>query len=164
MKYLSLILFIYFFTGCTSESNEFFDPTYWSDHYKGITFTDKFGLILKNDPNDWCVEYGDPIDSSQIRPNVGTYTFIPAYPNPVNRNTDVLNIGFYTGEVSVIKIYISDIEYSIVKVIVDSTFNRGLYIIHWNLEDSLGRKVPGGIYRCFMKAADFSCHGDIWIK
>jgi hypothetical protein len=35
-----------------SNNNDIVDPTLWSEPYSGITYTDNFGMVLKNDPDD----------------------------------------------------------------------------------------------------------------
>jgi hypothetical protein len=161
---ISFVLMELITTGCSEKSNEFFDPSYWSGPYKGITFTDACGLTQKDDPDDWCVYYGETDDPYQVAPIGGSYVFMPAYPNPVKRDNGYLTFRFFTDKESKIKITIDDDMQQTVKIFVDSTFSRGLYELPWDLKNDLGKKVPGGIYRCYMFAQDFSCYGDIWIK
>jgi hypothetical protein len=172
LQILKSILFIFVvisICGCKSESNEFFDPSVWSGPYQGITFTDLSGYTLRIDPDDWCVEVATPtIDTSGLMPiqpmNVGPYAFLPAYPNPVDSKDGIILIVFYTAQSSRVKIFIDDSNFQTVKIIADRIFNKGLYHIQWDLKNYFDYKVPGGIYRCYMFADDFSCYGDIWVK
>jgi hypothetical protein len=161
---ISFIIAMCLFINCSEKSNEFFDPSYWSGPYKGITFTNQFGAQLKIDPDDWCVSQTNSNNSSTVLPTAESYAFIPAFPNPVSRENENLTIRFYTSEESNIKITINSDKLFTIKLLTDRIFERGLHEIEWDLKNDIGNKVPAGIYRCYMKAEDFSCHGDIWIK
>jgi hypothetical protein len=154
MKNLKTILIILVFTlffRCSNYSDQFFDPTYWSSPYKGITFTDEFANPLKKDKSDWCESH------------VG-YAFLPAYPNPVDRDNEGITLVFFVSQESRIKVLVNDGDYQTVAIITDTVYSRGLYELKWNLRDQTGSKIPGGVYRSYMYAPDFSCHGDIWIR
>ena len=152
LKTIFLILVISLSFRCSNNSDLLFDPSYWSSPYKGITITDKLGNKLKVDESDWC-NY-----------QVGFYAFLPAYPNPVDRDNENIRFVFYTSPDCRIKLLINDGDYKTVIILTDRVYSRGLYEIEWDLKDKSGLKVPGGIYRCYMYAPDFICHGDIWIK
>jgi hypothetical protein len=161
----SFILVISVILNCSDKSNEFFDPSYWSGPYKGITFTDQFGIQLQVDPDDWCLDYNSINNYSSLVPTIqGNYAFIPAYPNPVDREDGTINIVFYTKIESNIEISVKNQDYNIIKVLADGIYKRGLHELEWNLLNNLGNKVSTGIYRCYMYANNFSCYGDIWIK
>jgi hypothetical protein len=158
------VYFLLFLFGCSNKSDEFFDPSYWSGPYRGITFTDRNGCTLKSDPDDWCIETIEPKENSAVAPIAGPYVFIPAYPNPVDKDDEKITISFFTSAEVKIKITIDDIDYKTVNVLVDSVFKTGMYSIKWDFKDNLKNTVPGGMYRCYMFTDDFKCHGDIWIK
>lgn len=40
----------------------------------------------------------------------------------------------------------------------------GTYKVVWNLTDDNNKKIPPGIYRCYLIFGDYECHGDIWVK
>lgn len=73
------LIFLILLVNCDEPEGPF-DPTYFLDGFKGITFTDEFGFILKIDPNDWCFPFYD-LGSSYTIPK--SFSFYPAYPNPV---------------------------------------------------------------------------------
>jgi hypothetical protein len=164
IKTFLLILIFSLSFHCSNDSGLFFDPTYWSSPYKGITFTDQFANVLKKDESDWCGNKHSSWDGSGISVSMSQYQFLPAYPNPVDQETGNIRLVFFSGVESRIKLFINDGDYKTVIIITDTLYTHGLYEIKWDLKDRLGQKVPGGIYRCYMYAPDFECCGDIWIK
>ncbi len=166
MRNLSIILFIVGISlsfHCAGDSGVLFDPSYWSSPYQGITVTDKFGFILKEDESDWCINQLSLDTNGSVVNNV-FYAFFPAYPNPVDREKESIKLVFFTGQDSRIKLLIKDGDDKTVITLVDTICVRGLYEIEWDFKNQLGVKVPSGIYRCYMNAQDFTCQGDIWIK
>jgi hypothetical protein len=158
LKTIIFILIISFFFRCANNSDPFFDPTYWSSPYKGITVTDKYGFILKEDNSDWCSNKLGLDMPNEFK------AFFPAYPNPVASETETITFLFYVNQDTRVKLLINDGDYVTIIILTDSVYSRRLHEFNWDLRAKSGLKVPGGIYRCYMYAPDFICHGDIWIK
>lgn len=168
MKKIFIILLVCFLFISCSEDNSLFDPTYFGDGFKGITFTGEADPTpFKADPSDWCSYYPNNttnlggstggVDSSPVLP-MG-YSFGPAYPNPVVVKGS-FNIPFNLPSSSHVYIYIINNDYKIVKVLVNGEKSAGTYLVQVSSED-IG---PAGIYRVVFETGDIYCKGDIWIK
>ena len=154
-KINGLIIIISLSLGCSGGSGRIFDPTYWSEPFKGITVTNNWGKILKVDNSDWCIP---DLQSSE------KFGFLPAAPNPAEMIEGEIQLLFYLRDDSKIKIYIKDRNLNTIAVLVDTLTHSGLHYITWDFTNSHGECVIPGIYRCYMTADNYKCHGDIWIK
>ena len=140
---------------CSGDSRIIFDPTYWSEPFKGITVTNKWGEILKADNSDWCIP--------DLRASA-KFAFLPAAPNPVKMIEGEIQLLFYIKQDSNIKIYIKDRNLDTIAVLVDTLTPGGLHQIAWDFTNIHEELVIPGVYRCYMTADDYECQGDIWIK
>jgi hypothetical protein len=156
MKRMILILLaIIFFNSC--EESTFFDPTYFAEGFKGITYTfEDSPEAIKSDPSDWC--YGSSMNKETIDTVIlpGYFSFGPAYPNPTSGST---NIMFTLPVVMGIRIYVINKDYQTIDILVDRVLNAGVY----RYEYSTNRLTPG-IYRVVFESDKIYCTGDIWVK
>jgi hypothetical protein len=168
MKKIIIIAAIFLLTISCSEENSMFDPTYFGDSFKGITFTGEDDPTpFKGDPTDWCsfVPYGltkiegklKVDDEDPIVPM--SYSFGAAYPNPVNVS-GTFNIPFALPKSTHVYIYIINKDYKIIKVLLNELKSAGTYLISIH-SSSIG---PAGVYRVVFESEGIYCKGDIWIK
>lgn len=168
MKKIFIIpLICLLFISC-SEDSSFFDPTYFGDGFKGITFTGESDpTSFKSDPSDWCSYYPANLPGSGENTNVNEnnsilpmgLSFGPAYPNPVTMRGS-FSIPFNLPTTSHVYIYIINNDYRIVKVVVNKEKSAGVYIVHVSSDD-IG---PAGVYRVVLETDNIYCTGDVWIK
>ena len=166
MKKLLIISAVFLLINSCSEESSMFDPTYFGDGFKGITFTaEDSPYPLKEDPTDWC--YGDSnnlfktADDTVIQvggiPPTG-YGFYPAYPNPItiNRSTKIR----YSLPVSTyVYIYVINKDYKVLAILVNREHSAGSYEVSLNAD-----RIGTGVYRVIIETEYFNCKGDIWIK
>jgi hypothetical protein len=97
---------------------------------------------------------------------------VPAYPNPTGRDSISFgfnehkmgcNIKFATLDTSYIEAKVYDKPNSCIATLVMDTLYPGLYSLVWELQDSLHRPVPNGIYRVIITARNEETHGDIQV-
>ncbi|HSW56497.1 MAG TPA: hypothetical protein VLH59_15545 [Ignavibacteriaceae bacterium] len=157
----SLIIFstiVILITSCSDESS-LFDPTYFGEGFKGITFTLEGGPEpIKVDPTDWCYFYRENVKPDSIIYPMG-YSFGPAYPNPTTLGGSIA-IRFSIPETTEVYIYVINYNQKIVAVLVNDVLNAGVY------EFMLNTNTIGvtGVYRVIFETPKLFCKGDIWIK
>jgi len=151
----SLIIFstiVILITSCSDESS-LFDPTYFGEGFKGITFTSEYSPEpIKADPTDWCYSKtggGIPL----------VYTFYPAYPNPVSLGRTT-TLGFALPQESNVYLYIINKDYKIIRVLINSVLYAGRYEVNF---DTNGIGITG-VFRVVFETENFDCKGDIWIR
>lgn len=159
MRYILFITaVIILITSCSDESS-IFDPTYFGEGFKGITFTgENDPTPFKSDPSDWCSlpPVGIDPDSNIVIPI--TLTFSPAYPNPVKLgNTTTLS--FTIPQSTLVYLYIINNNYKILAVLINDVLNAGSYQIQLDTE-GIGAT---GVYRAVFETENIYCKGDIWI-
>ena len=121
--------------------------------FKGITFTDAEGMIIKLDPDDWLFS---TIDSKNY--------VLTAYPNPVTMSQNIV-IPFYVQQGNIVEIEIINTQNILVKKLMQKYVDAIYYgEVVWNLTDNFNSKVLPGVYRCKFKLGDITGHGDIWVK
>jgi len=148
-RILFMLFLIFTISSCNYDEPQLFDPTYFGESIKGITFVDETGEILKEDPSDWC------IGTNHL---VSNYSFGPAYPNPVTKGKS-FTIRFSLPKSTFLEIYIINTKFQITNTIVNSQLAAGIYSLNINTDEM----VPN-IYRLMFKSEGFSCSGDVWIK
>ena len=168
MKRLIIIAAVFLFINSCSEESMFFDPTYFGDGFKGITFTREDGPeSFKGDPTDWCssvpyslpkIEGGLKVDDEDpILPMF--FSFGAAYPNPVIVS-GAFNIPFTLPRSTHVYIYVINKDYKIINVVLNEWKEAGTYLVSIH-SNSLG---PAGVYRVVFESEGIYCKGDIWIK
>jgi hypothetical protein len=144
-----------------------FDPTYFGDGFKGITFTGEDDPTpFKADPTDWyySVSNYQPKEQNTSGINieikgVNGYMFAPAYPNP-SRFESGFSINFAIPNDMFVTIYIINKNYETVSVLENRELEAGRYL-YWFENKNL--KTPG-VYRVIMETDGFYSKGDVWIK
>lgn len=168
MKKLVIISTIFLLIISCSEESSLFDPTYFGDGFKGITFTGEADPTpFKGDPTDWCsfVSSGLPKIEGELKVDdedpiipMG-FSFGAAYPNPVIVS-GAFNIPFTLPKSMHVYIYVINKNYKIIKVLLNELKSAGTYQVSVH-SSSLG---PAGVYRVVFESEDIYCKGDIWIK
>jgi len=168
MKRLIILSAVFLFINSCSEESTMFDPTYFGDGFKGITFTGEADPTpFKSDPTDWCsfVYYGLPktegglkVDDQDPIIPMG-YSFGAAYPNPVIVS-GAFNIPFTLPKSTHVYIYVINKDYKIIKVVLNELKEAGTYLVSIH-SNSLG---PAGVYRVVFESEGIYCKGDIWLK
>lgn len=167
MKRLIIISAAFLFINSCSEESTLFDPTYFGDGFKGITFTAEDSPdILKADPTDWWPGgysiLGKTNDTKGISEEVPiplNYNFGAAYPNPVIVS-GTFNIPFTLPRDTHVYIYVINKDYKIIAVLVNELKPAGTFLVSIH-SNSLG---PAGVYRVVFESEGIYCKGDIWIK
>ncbi|MCC7004803.1 hypothetical protein IT397_02715 [Candidatus Nomurabacteria bacterium] len=168
MKRLIIIAVVFLMINSCSEESTMFDPTYFGDGFKGITFTAEDSPDpLKVDPTDWCTTYSNNFykaeDDTSVddegNPIIGGVIFGAAFPNPININgstTIPFSLPFSTN----VYIYVVNSDYQIITVLVNDLLQAGSYQVQFD------SKVIGvsGVYRVIFESEYFFCKGDVWIK
>lgn len=153
MRILIIISTVFLLTTSCSDESSIFDPTYFGDGFKGITFTgENDPTPLKGDPSDWCFSQrggGLPLG----------YIFYPAYPNPVTLGSTT-TLGFALPQESIVYLYIINNDYKIIIVLINSVLTAGRYEV---MLDTNGIGLSG-VFRVVFETENFYCKGDIWIK
>ncbi|MFH1372214.1 MAG: leucine-rich repeat domain-containing protein, partial [bacterium] len=125
--------------------------------FTGITRTDVDCVVDSSevDTSDWCDNCGGgPLPSQFCSP--------PACPNPASDFTEI-NLGLPQASDYTVYIFDNiDADFALVNSLTGYG-DAGMLAIEWDLTDSNGVKLDTGIYRCLVKAGDFSCWGDIRI-
>lgn len=167
MKRLIIISAVFIFINSCSEESTLFDPTYFGDGFKGITFTAEDSPDpLKEDPTDWWP--GGYVILGKTNHTKGTPTDIPvplninfgaAYPNPVALNKST-NIPFSIPQQMNVYIYVINKDYRIIAVLVNNILQAGMHQV------SLDTELIGvaGVYRVVFESEGIYCKGDVWIK
>ena len=147
-----LILFVSVLVNCSdstsSDTNEF----------SGITNTDKIGVILNDDDDDWQPR----INESYITKDL--LTILPAFPNPC---TTHCHIEFNLSDSCQLKCVIKSSPNEIVKeLIANRKFSTGKYRIRWDGKNDNKEYVSDGIYRVYFTAINsngkkYTTFGDI---
>ena len=167
MKKIIFNLIILFAVISCSEESSLFDPTYFGDGFKGITFTGEADPTpLKADPTDWCSGsneiLGKPSGALGVDEEVPAPMYInfgAAFPNPVKLNSTT-TIPFAIPQQRLVNIYVINKEYRVVAVLLNRILEAGSYQI------TLDTKMIGiaGVYRVVFETENIYCKGDIWIK
>lgn len=168
MKRLIILSAVFLIINSCSEESTFFDPTYFGDGFKGITFTGEGSPeAYKVDPTDWCssvpyslskIEGGPKVDDED--PILPLYfSFGPAYPNPVIVS-GAFNIHFSLPKSTHVYIYVINKDYKIINVVLNELKSAGTYLVSIH-SNSLG---PAGVYRVVFESEGIYCKGDIWVK
>ncbi len=167
MKRLIIIAVVSFLINSCSDDNPLFDPTYFGDGFKGITFTlENSSTPIKPDPTDWyySISYSQPKgqNTSGIEIEVKSIRglmFAPAYPNPSHIDRG-FSISFAIPQDMNVKIYIINKNYEIVSVLINDELSAGRHLLYVNNNIIA---VPG-VYRIIMESEGFYSKGDVWIK
>ena len=165
MKRLIIISVLFLLFNSCSKDDSMFDPTYFGDGFKGITFTLESGPEpMKADPTDWLyyISYNTHKVNGITKTDVeikapNGYMFGPAYPNPTMVGYG-FKIRFGVPRASFIYLYLINSDYRVIEVIVNSELEAGMYESH---VESIG--TPG-VYRLIMETDGVYSKGDIWIK
>ena len=75
------------------------------------------------------------------------------YPNPFNPSTDITFSLISQEQVS---LSVFNLLGQNVRILVEEVMGEGFHKVHWDGRDDLGRRVPGGIYFCRIKAGNWS--------
>jgi len=75
------------------------------------------------------------------------------YPNPFNPSTDITFSLISQEQVS---LSVFNLLGQNVRMLVEEVMGEGFHKVHWDGRDDLGRRVPGGIYFCRIKAGNWS--------
>jgi hypothetical protein len=169
MKRIIIISAIFLFINSCNEESTMFDPTYFGDGFKGITFTAEDSPDpLKADPTDWCSYSLGKLnniedDSGGVDENPGIipmgFTFGAAYPNPIKINATT-TIPFTLPSSTYVYVYVVNSDYQILTVLVNDFLQAGSYQVEFNSE-SIG---VSGVYRVILETDNYYCKGDVWIK
>ena len=158
MKHLIVLSAVFILITSCSEESSLFDPTYFGEGFKGITFTLEGGPEpIKVDPSDWC--YYNP---GNIDPGGGLplgFSFGAAFPNPTYLG-GYTTVPFTIPQSTAVYIYVINNQYQVVAVLVNEVLNAGSYQIQFDT-NSIGAT---GVYRVVFETENVSCKGDIWIK
>ena len=166
-RIILLFTFGIIFLSCNNNS-DYFDPTYFADGFKGITFTGPDSpKPIKEDPTDWL-----PDKNYGIRSGGGgevslpqDYIFGPAYPNPVIYG-DQFKIDLAIPMTIIINIYAINFQNEVVVNIQHGELSAGFYTF---TVETKKFNFPG-VYRIILEGqsgASFPalyCKGDVWIK
>ena len=167
MKRLIILSAVFLFINSCSDESTMFDPTYFGDGFKGITFTNEDGPDpMKEDPSDWyyTISYGQPKGQNTSGINIDVkgplgFRFGPAFPNPSNIDTG-FSLGFAISSDKNVKIDIINKNYEIVSVLINDELSAGNYTVH------IGNSIIAtpGVYRIVMESEGFYSKGDVWVK
>ena len=167
VKKLIIISTILLFINSCSEESSMFDPTYFGDGFKGITFTGEADPTpFKGDPTDWCSgangilgKNNDTSGTDDGFPIPLYFNFGAAFPNPITINEST-TIPFAIPQQMFANIYVINKEYRVVAVLINRMLEPGSYQVE------LDSKQIGaaGVYRVVFESENIYCKGDIWIK
>ncbi len=90
------------------------------------------------------------IENAAVIPD--EYCLHQNYPNPFNPTTHIQYDLPKAGHITMI---IYDMMGRKVSTIVDGFRSSGTYVVEWNAVDSLGRRLPSGIYLCRMQSGSY---------
>lgn len=167
MKRLIIIAVVFLLINSCSDDSSLFDPTYFGDGFKGITFTNEDGPEpKKEDPTDWfySISYNQPKGQNasgidvEVK-GINGFRFGPAFPNPSKLDRS-FNLRFAIPKDMFVTIYIINKNYEIVTVLVNRELAAGTHE-YW-VENKI-LKTPG-VYRVIMESEGFYSKGDVWIK
>jgi hypothetical protein len=167
MKKLIILSAVFLLINSCSDDTLMFDPTYFGDGFKGITFTGETDPTpFKADPTDWYYSISNYQSKGQntsginidIEPLKG-YMFAPAYPNPSYFDRG-FHIRFAIPNEKYVSIYIVNKNYEVVTVLVNRELETGIY--EYYIENK-NLKAPA-VYRVIMETDGFYSKGDVWIK
>lgn len=167
MKRLIIIAVVFLLINSCSDDTSLFDPTYFGDGFKGITFTNEDGPDpLKADPTDWyySISYNQPKGQNTSGIDVEVkgikgFMLAPAFPNPSYFDRG-FTVRFAIPNEKYVSIYIINKNYEVVTVVVNSELETGTY--ECSIENK-NLKAPG-VYRVIMESDGFYSKGDVWIK
>lgn len=167
MKRLIIFAAVFLLINSCSEDTSMFDPTYFGDGFKGITFTrEEDPTPLKADPTDWYYSISYNQHKGQNTSGIDVevkgikgFMFAPAFPNPSNINTG-FSISFAIPQDLSVKIYIINKKYEIVSVLINDELPAGRHLLH------IGNNIIAvpGVYRVIMESNGFYSKGDVWVK
>ena len=124
--------------------------------FSGITETDEFNLVLRDDPDDW-----QPRCVSGIPNN---FCILPAYPNPTDT---LITFLFYVRDTVEVSIRIDDKPNKTIAFIEPVNVPPGLNKVRWITKDSNGNYLTNGIYRAYLNlnlnGIRYESYGDIQI-
>jgi hypothetical protein len=80
------------------------------------------------------------------------FALLPNRPNPFGASTV---IGFDLPAESRVRLRVFDVRGRLVRILVDTSLPIGRYSIPWQRDDSLGRRVPPGVYLYALEAGAF---------
>ena len=150
-NYLVIIFIILVIIACKKDTSPI------SAGFSGITETDEYNLILRDDPDDW-----QPRCRSGIPAN---FCILPAFPNPTDTAITFL---FYLSSAAVVSIRIEDYPNRQIAFIEPAIYPAGLNKLNWSTLDSKGKDLTHGIYRAFifinMNNGQYESYGDIQIN
>ncbi len=164
MKHLIIFSAVFILVTSCSEESSLFDPTYFGEGFKGITFTLEDGPEpIKEDPSDWCYNFRENLNKIEGETGVEDiplgYSFYPAYPNPVTLGRPT-TLGFALPQESNVYLYIINNDYKIIRVLINSVLAAGRYEV---MLDTNGIGITG-VFRVVFEIENFYCKGDIWLK
>jgi hypothetical protein len=166
MKKIIILVCLFFLLNSCNNENGPFDPTYFNEGFKGITFTSDDGSVIKIDPEDWCYTNSDNNKIFKSDSTIGSipvrtqgYAFYAAYPNPCPI-TGSISLKFALPMESQVLVYILNKDREIATILVNERMAAGMY----SIKVDAGRLIYPGVYRAVIETGDFKCYGDIWIK
>ena len=80
------------------------------------------------------------------------YALFSNYPNPFNPTT---SIKFQLPETQQVKLFIYDINGSLVKILANQVYPGGEHILSWNATDQTGNRVATGVYLYRFQAGSY---------
>lgn len=162
-----IIIFVPFLLlqSCSSEDG-IFDPTYFMDGFKGITFTgpdspEPFG----GDATDWCSDCSffplpdannDSTEIDIVAPVC--FSLEPCYPNPTSVN-GYTKVRYSIAAAINIKIYLIDKHHTVLKVFIDRVHEAGTYEVTCDLTG-----LAPDVYRFIAETEHHFCKGDLLIR
>ena len=165
MKKIILALTIFLLISSCNNYSTMFDPTYYGDGFKGITFTSEIDPTpLKVDPTDWCYSDSnslpkvgtDSVDTDIIAPS--GFSFGAAYPNPTTLHSSI-NIRFTIPETTFVHISVINKDYNVVADLINDQLIPGTHLLTFDTKN-----IGSGVFRVIFESDKFYCKGDIWIK
>lgn len=127
----------------------------WYDPIPGIfdwTKVDRFEIVAEHSTlsgvdlyfDEICISNKSPVDKDKI-PEPKDIILYQNFPNPFNSATI---IKFYTPEYLHIEINLYDLLGRKIGKILDGSYSQGMHEFIWNVNRSLGEKLPSGSYIC----------------
>ncbi|MFH1690467.1 MAG: hypothetical protein ABIE42_09550 [Candidatus Eisenbacteria bacterium] len=133
-------------TGCHSGPS---GPSGIDCYFTGITEVTADGIVISEDPDDWC---SGEIFESYI---------LFGYPNPV---TDITKIAYSTPVEGPVRIRVIAQGCIPVRTLLDTELDAGSTgFVVWNCTNESGTRVRPGIYRCLLEADGLQCYGDLMV-
>ena len=150
MKIIYSVSFLLIFVSFTCKEST--SPIEWS----GIVVTDEFGLVQKEDPDDWQPRCNNE-DNAE-------FCIMYVFPNPTDT---LITFAFFVSDTADVEITIQDFPGHTIAHIDSLYYSRGLQHVKWITKYMDGNFLQNGIYRAFISAKTsenlIKSYGDIQI-